>query len=94
LVIEHVYECRKQLTGVILQDIGEITNLAADSYKTTALKNSTFNMRFIINLLKKADTDKLLSDTHMSINLREQQIQANADFIAFSEIVERELVHA
>jgi chemotaxis signal transduction protein len=94
LVIEHVYECQKQRTGVILQDIGEITNLAAGSYMSPALKTSTFNMLFIINVLEKNDADKLLSDTHMSINLREQQKQANADFIAFSEIVERKLVHA
>ncbi len=94
LVIEHPYECRKHQTGVIIEDIKEIMNLAAGSYKTMALKTLTFNIRFVLKVLKKADTYELLSDTHMSINLREQQKQANADFVAFSEIAGRKLVHA
>jgi hypothetical protein len=68
-------------------------NLATGSYKTMALKTLPFNIRFILKVLKRADAYKLLSDTHMSINLREQQKQADADFIAFSEIVGRELIH-
>jgi hypothetical protein len=59
-----------------------------------ASKTLPFNIRFVHKVLKKADTYKLLSDTHMSINLREQEKQADADFVAFSEIVERELVNS
>jgi hypothetical protein len=69
-------------------------NLVTGNYNNKALKTLPFNIRFILKVLKRADVYELLSDTHMSINLREQQKQANADFITFSEIVERELVHA
>jgi chemotaxis signal transduction protein len=93
LVIEHIYECRSQRTGIIMGDIEEIINLVAGSYKTSIMKPSTFNMRFVLKILKKADADSLLSDTHTSINLRERQKQANADFIAFREIVGKGLVH-
>lgn len=51
-------------------------------------------MRFVLKMLKKADADKLLSDTHISINFQEQQKQAKADFNAFREIVTRGLVNA
>ena len=94
LVIEHIYEYRKHRTGIIIEDIEEIINLTAGSYKTSAVKPSTFNMRFVLKMLKKADADKLLSDTHISINFQEQQKQANADFNAFREIVARGLVNA
>jgi chemotaxis signal transduction protein len=94
LVIEHVHECRNHQTGIILEDIKEIMNLVTGNYNNKALKTLPFNIRFILKVLKRADVYELLSDTHMSINLREQQKQANADFITFSEIVERELVHA
>jgi chemotaxis signal transduction protein len=94
LVIEHVYECRNHQTGIIVEDIEEIMNLAAGGYKAMALKSSTFNMRFVLGVLKKSNADMLLSDTHTSINLREQQKQADADFIAFREIVERRLDRA
>jgi chemotaxis signal transduction protein len=93
LVIEHVYECRNHQTGIILEDIKEIMNLATGSYKTMPLKTLPFNMRFVLKVLKKAVVDKLLSDTHMSINLRVQQKQANEDYAAFREIVGRQLVH-
>ena len=94
LVIEHVYEYRNHQTGIILEDIKEIMNLVTDSYKNMDLKTLPFNIRFVHEVLRRADAYKLLSDTHMSINLREQEKQANADFIAFSKIVERELVLA
>lgn len=94
LVIEHVHECRNHQTGIILEDIKEIMNLATGGYKNMALKTLPFNVRFILKVLKRANVYELLSDTHMSINLHKQQKQANADFISFSEIVERELVHA
>jgi hypothetical protein len=68
-------------------------NLATGSYKTMPLKTLPFNMRFVLKVLKKAVVDKLLSDTHMSINLRVQQKQANEDYAAFREIVGRQLVH-
>ena len=81
LVIEHIHECQNHQTGIILEDIKEIMNLATGNYKNMALKTSPFNIRFILKLLKRADTYKLLSDTHISINLHEQQKQANVEMI-------------
>lgn len=93
LVVKHVYQCRNHQTGIILEDIEEIINLATGNYKTMAMRSLSFNIRFVVRILKKANACKLLSDTHISINLCEQQKQANADFVAFSEIVTRELAY-
>jgi len=94
LVIKHVHECRNHQTGIILEDIKEIMNLVTSNFRNMVLKTLPFNLRFVLKVLKRSNAYKLLSDTHMSISLCEQQKQANADFIAFSEIVERDLVNA
>jgi hypothetical protein len=64
-------------------------NLAAGNYKTGALKPSSFNMRFVLETSKNTAANKLLSDTHMALELCERQKQADEDFAAFQKIVSR-----
>jgi hypothetical protein len=89
LVIEHNHECRTRRTGILIEDMEEIMNLAAGNYKTGALKPSSFNMRFILETSKNVAANKLLSDKHMAFELCEQQKQADEDFVIFQKIISR-----
>jgi chemotaxis signal transduction protein len=94
IVIEHFYEYQNRQTGIIIEDIEEVQNLAAGSYRSQRPNVSTVNIRFILKVLKKVNKEKLLNDTHFSIDTREVQKQANADYIAFREIVTKNLALA
>jgi hypothetical protein len=89
LIVQHSDESRKRRTGVLIDDIEEIMNLAAGSYKAGALKPSTFNMGFILEIPDSAAARELLAETHTAYDLCEQQKQADADFAVFREIVSR-----
>jgi chemotaxis signal transduction protein len=87
LVIQNGYGGRSRQTGVIIENDEEIMNLAAGSYKTGIAKPSTFNMRFVIEIYNNVAANIFLSDTHMAFELCEQKKQADADFLAFRDIV-------
>lgn len=50
LVVEHIHESRIKHTGIIIEDIEEIMNLAAGMYKNGTADPLTFNMRFILEM--------------------------------------------
>jgi chemotaxis signal transduction protein len=89
LVIEHSNECKNRRTGILVEDIEEIMNLAAGSYKHGALLPSTFNMRFVLEMSKNIAAIKILSDTHLAFELCERQKQEDEDFAAFQKIISR-----
>ncbi len=86
LVIEHIHESRTRRTGIIIEDIDEIMNLAAGSYGGGALVPSTVNMSFVTKMLDKAAANDLLSDTHFAFDLYAREKQAEADFALFQKI--------
>jgi chemotaxis signal transduction protein len=94
IVVEHFYEYKNRQTGIIIEDIEEVQNLAAGSYRIQPPKASTVNMRFILKVLKKVNEVKLLNDTHFSIDTREVQKQEYADYITFREIITKKVALA
>lgn len=92
LIIEHDHQCRSRRTGILIEDIEEIMNLAAGNYRTKVLRPSTFNMRFVLNLFEKVVMNELLSDTHMALDLCEREKQAELDFTTFRDIVSKSFI--
>ena len=94
LVIQHSFEHRQFKTGVLLQDSEEIMNLAAGAYQYGALRQTSFNMRFVLETPKSALAGKFLADSHLALSLCEEQKRMEDDFATFRKIISRGLVHA
>ena len=94
LVVRHSFGYRQFKTGILIQDSEEIMNLAVDAYKHGALKGTTFNMRFVLELPNSAFASKFLADSHLAFNLCEEQKRMDNDFATFRKILSRGLVHA
>jgi hypothetical protein len=94
LVIQHSYDHRQFKTGIFIQDSEEIMNLAAGAYKHGALKGTTFNMRFVLEIPKSAFAKKFLADSHSALNLCEEQKRTEDDFATFKRLISRGLIHA
>ena len=73
LVIEHVYKCCNCKAGIILEDIDDIMNLAAGSYDSDRFVPSTYNMKFVLNALKRGSEEQFLSNTQMLIEISNRQ---------------------
>jgi hypothetical protein len=86
LVVEHIHESRIRRTGIIIENIEEIMNLAAGMYKNGTAEPSTYNIRFVLEMSDTVATEQLLSNTHLAFDLGERQKQADADYAAFQEI--------
>lgn len=84
LVIEHLYECQKLRTGIIMPDIQEVMNLPAVDSKSK-MKHLSFNMRFVVKLPKKAKFNRLLSLSRLELLWRERQKQTDEDFASFEK---------
>lgn len=94
LIVEHSYQHRQLKTGILVPDTEEIMNLAAGSYDSGALAETSFNMRFILDVCKNASSSKFLADSHLALSLCERKKLMDHDFQAFREIVSRGLIHA
>ena len=94
LVVPHTCEYRQYKTGILIQDSEEIMNLAADAYKHGAVKGTSFNMRFVLEIPKSAFASKFLADSHSAFDLCEEQKRMDNDFATFRKILSRRLVHA
>lgn len=89
LIVEHSYESHFQQTGIIIEDIEEIMNLATGMYNNRMARPSTFNMRFVLETSDSDAARELLSDTHLTFDLCAREKQAEADYAAFQEITSR-----
>lgn len=94
LVVSHSYEYRELETGILIQDIKEILNLAAGNYSSSALQKASYNIRFVISLSKDIEKNMFLTDCHLSMSNSEKQKRIDEDFITFKDIVTRRLVYA
>jgi hypothetical protein len=94
LVVEHSFEQRQLKTGIFIPDSEEIMNLAAGAFKRGAPSQTSFNMRFVLEIPKNTFANKFLSDSHLALNLCEERKRMDDDFAAFRKIVSRGLVFA
>ena len=69
-------------------------NLGAGVYNRGVLRGTTFNMRFVLEIPKSPFASKFLADSHLALNLCEEQKRMEADFATFRKILSREVVHA
>jgi len=84
LIVEHSFEYQKLRTGIIISDVHEVVDLAAGNFKSKTNKPS-FNMYFILQIPKKVNMNRLLSDSHLELLSLERQKQADEDFAAFEK---------
>lgn len=94
LVVSHNYEYRELETGILIQDIKEILNLAAGIYSSSALQEASYNIRFVTGLVRDIEKNIFLTDCHLSMNDSEKQKRIDEDFITFKDIVTRRLAYA
>ena len=94
LVVRHSFEYRQFKTGILIQDSEEIMNLAAGAYKHGVLKQTSFNMRFVLEIPKSSFANKFLANSHLALSLCEEQKRMDDDFATFRRIISRGLVHA
>ncbi len=96
LIIESIRNCCKYRTGIIIEDIDEILNFAAGNYRNMPYTIPlTFNMNFIIDVLRKGQSEQFLFNTHKLLNIHEKRnsivknhlVECNYDVIG-SELVE------
>lgn len=93
LVVEHSYDCQPLRTGVLVPEMDEILHLAAGSYVSGALKGTSFNTRFVLDLSRNTSANKFLADSHLALGLCEGKRLMDDDFETFKEIVSRGLIH-
>jgi chemotaxis signal transduction protein len=94
LVVQHSYECRPLKTGVLVPDMEEVMNLAAGNYASGTPKETSFNMRFVLDMLRNIFSDRFLADSHLAMSRSERKKRMDDDFEAFREIVSRGRMHA
>ncbi len=73
LVIEYVYEYRNCRAGVIVEDHDDILNLLACNYREITSVPFTFNMNFIVNVLKEGPAKQFLSNTQKLFDIHEKR---------------------
>ena len=74
LVVDHIFEYRECRTGIIIEDIDEIMNLAAGNLRNNKFSClSTFNMNFIFDTSKKGQAEQFLSNTQKLLNMHEKR---------------------
>jgi chemotaxis signal transduction protein len=94
LVVQHSYECRPLKTGVLVPDTEEVMNLAAGNYASGTPKETSFNTRFVLDILRNIFSNRFLADSHLALSRCERRKRMDDDFKAFREIVSRGRVHA
>ncbi|MEJ2701167.1 MAG: chemotaxis protein CheW [Sedimentisphaerales bacterium] len=94
LVVEHSFEHRQLKTAILIPDSEEVMNLAAGVYGRSAPSQTSFNMRFVLEISKNTFANKFLADTHLALSACEERKRMEDDFTAFRKIVSRGLVFA
>ena len=94
LVAQHSFDYRPFKTGILVPDSEEILNLAAGAYTQGAVKGTSFNMRFILEIPTSTFANKFLADSHRALDLCEEKERMEDDYATFRKILSRELARA
>lgn len=94
MVVNHDYEYRELETAILIRDIDEIMNLVAGSYTSAAPEGASYNVRFILGLLKNVEAGRFLTDCHLSMSNNQRQKHLDEDFVNFKDIMSRGLAYA
>ena len=74
VIIDSIRNCCEYRTGIIIEDIDEILNFAAGNYiNMSSAIQLTFNMTFIIDVLRKGPYEQFLFNTQKLLNIREKR---------------------
>lgn len=90
LIIPHRWEYQQFYTGIVMENIDEITELAACQPNANPIRNISINIRFILDLRKSPGSESWLYENHRMLDDCRNESQAELDYIAFRQICSKQ----
>ena len=84
LIIPHRWQHQMFYTGVFVEDIDEIMDIASDRPDVEPLRDISVNIRFILDMRKSPGAESWLYENHRILEINRREYQQEQDYIAFS----------
>jgi chemotaxis signal transduction protein len=94
LVVPHRWEYQQFYTGIVMENIDEITELASCEPNANQVRNISINVRFALDLRKSPGAEAWLYENHQMLDICRNESQAEQDYIAFKRICEKQAINA
>jgi hypothetical protein len=86
LIIPHHWQQHQYYTGIIIEDIDEIVELAYSVANVEPLRDLSVNIRFVLDMRKSPGAESWLYENHRMLDICRNENQHQQDFLAFKRM--------
>jgi len=83
LIVPHLWEHQQYYTGIVIEDIDEIMELAFSEPGIESLRDVSVNVRFVLDMRKSPGAESWLYENHRMLEMCRNENQHEQDYIAF-----------